>query len=144
MISSGQDRNPNLRDEQRRWNMNNRTIARRLREYARFLERQQDLVIDLVAQLLHEALEHHEVEDEPRVLVERALERDAHAIVVAVQPFASMPGERDEVRRREDQIVLRDGDAELTAMLHRALHAPPLRAAPASRRRAGRRRWRPP
>src|SRR5207249_11978012 len=38
---------------------------------------------------------------------------DARAIIVTVQLLAAMPGERDEVRRGEHEIVLRHGDLEL-------------------------------
>jgi hypothetical protein len=72
-------------------------------------------VIDLVTQAAHDPLELDEVEHEPGLLVERALDRYAHTVVVAVQPFTAMPGERDEVRRGEDEIVLGDRDAELAA-----------------------------
>ena len=84
------------------------------------LERKQDLVIDLVAQAPHDFLEDREVEHEPAFLVERALDGDARAVVVPVQSLAPVAGERDEVRRREHQIVLRHRYAELTAV-HRVL-----------------------
>ena len=64
-----------------------------------------------------------EVEDEPALFVERALDRHARTVVVPVQPLAAVPGEGDEVRRREDQIVLLDRDAELTAT---GMHRPPM------------------
>jgi hypothetical protein len=72
-------------------------------------------MIDLVAQPLHDALQLDEVEDEPALLVQVAFDRDARAIVVAVQSFAAMPGERDEVRRGKDQIVFRHRNAEFPA-----------------------------
>jgi hypothetical protein len=56
-----------------------------------------------------------EIHDEPAVLLEAALDHDAGPIVVAVERLAAMAGERDEMRGREDQIFLRDGDLELTA-----------------------------
>ena len=79
------------------------------------MERQQDLVVDRVAQAAHQLLERHEVEDEPGLLVQSALNRHPGAVVVAVQPFAAMAGERDEVRRGEHEVILRNRDAELTA-----------------------------
>ena len=85
------------------------------------LGRKQHLVIDVVAELAHDALEGDEIEHVPALGVERALDHDARAIVVAVQGLAAMAGERDEVRGGEDQIVLRDRDAILTAVLHRFL-----------------------
>jgi hypothetical protein len=35
-----------------------------------------------------------------------------------MQPFTAVTGKGDEVRRCEDMIVLADGDAELSALLH--------------------------
>jgi hypothetical protein len=78
-------------------------------------------VVDLVAELAHDALERDEVEDVPAFGVECAFDYHARAIVVAVQRLAAMAGEGDEVRGGEDQIVLRHRDAILTAVPHHRL-----------------------
>ena len=75
-------------------------------------------MVDLVAQLFHDLLDDHEIEHEPGVFVELSLERDTRAIVVAVEALAPVAGKRDEMRRREDEMVLCDRYLELTTPRH--------------------------
>src|SRR4029450_7656147 len=92
------------------------------------LERKQHEMVDLITEPLHDPFELDEIEDEPALLVERPFNRNPRAVIVAVQSFATMTREGDEVRRREDQIILGHRNAEVTASLHEALslHFSPL------------------
>ena len=69
-------------------------------------QRQEDLVIHRVHHPPGRLLEHAEVHDEADLVVERALDGNAQPVVVAVQRLALVAAEGDEVRRREDQVVL--------------------------------------
>src|SRR6266511_27618 len=65
----------------------------------RVLERQQDLVVDLIRQPLHQALELDEVEHVVGFGVEAALDDDPRAVVVPVQRLAAVTGEGNEMGR---------------------------------------------
>src|SRR5205823_518995 len=62
--------------------------------------------------LLRPLLQCDEVEDVMVPVVERGLDFDLGPVVVAVQSFALVAGERDEVAAGEDEVVLRDADGE--------------------------------
>ena len=76
-------------------------------------------MVDGVDQAPGDLLQHAEVEHEEAFGVDRALDRHAYPIVMAVECFALVPAEGDEVGRGEDQIVLADLDPKLlcTAVL---------------------------
>src|SRR2546425_747087 len=82
------------------------------------LEREEHLVVDLIRQALRDLFYLGEVEHEVGLGIEAALHDDARAVVVAVQRLAAVPGERDEVGRREHEVVFRDGDLELLTRCH--------------------------
>jgi hypothetical protein len=65
-------------------------------------------VIELGGEATHDLLHRGEVDHEPALGFETAFDEQADAIVVAVEFFAAMPGERNEVGGREDQIFLGD------------------------------------
>ena len=72
-----------------------------------------------VHQLPGDLLQDAEVEDEEALGVDRALDRHADPIVVAVQRLALMAAKGDEVGGGEHQIIFADLDAE--AALHGGL-----------------------
>ena len=76
---------------------------------------QKHAVVQLLGEVLQEALQGDEVEDEPRLRLEAAFDDRADAVVVAVQGLAAVPGERDEMRCGEHQIFLGDRDLEHAA-----------------------------
>src|SRR5688572_11007990 len=84
------------------------------------LEREQHQMVDFVAEPFHDPLQLDEIEHEPRFFVERALDRDPHAVVMTVQTLAPMARERDEVGGREDEIVLGDRNAVIAPRRHDA------------------------
>src|SRR5574341_523620 len=55
----------------------------------------------------------------PAVRIEPSLEPHRGAVVVAMQGFAAVAREGDEMRRGEDQVLFRDGDPEFAAGAHR-------------------------
>jgi len=61
-------------------------------------------VVQLVGDPLHHALECGKVEDEPALRLEASLDHGAGPVVVAVQGFAPVASERDEVSRGEDEV----------------------------------------
>ena len=63
-------------------------------------------MVDLVHQLAGDLLQHAEVEHEHGLRIHRALDRDAHPVVVPVQRLALVAAEGDEVGGGEDQVVL--------------------------------------
>jgi len=65
-------------------------------------------VVDLVHEPARDLLQDAEVQDEEGLLVHRALHRDTHPVVVAMQRLALMAPEGDEVGRGEYQVVLAD------------------------------------
>ena len=74
--------------------------------------REEDAVVDGVHVGLQELLQPPEVHHERAFLVDGALDRDADPVVVAVERLTGVAGERDEMGRREAQVVLADGDLE--------------------------------
>src|SRR2546422_7503323 len=103
------------------------------------LRRQQHLVIDLVREPLHQALQLREVEHVVGLGVEAAFDHDAGAVVMAVQRLAAVARERDEVRGGEDEVVLRHRHLELAMRRHRPVSLPRSSGPPPARRRSRRR-----
>jgi hypothetical protein len=70
-------------------------------------------VVDLVDQLPNDPLEHAEIQDKQAFGIDRALDRDPDPVVMAVQRLALVAPERDEMGRREHEVVFTDFDAKL-------------------------------
>ena len=75
------------------------------------LRRQQNMMVQIVDDLLHRVAESDEVED-VTVLVKRAGKFDGRAPVVAMQPFADVAVESNEVRGAEDQMIFGNSHTE--------------------------------
>src|SRR5439155_23162477 len=59
-----------------------------------------------------------EIHDEPAVFFEPAFDHEAGAVIVPVESLAAVAGERDEMRRRKDEVLFGDGYFEFAARAH--------------------------
>jgi len=70
-------------------------------------------VVDSVDQLPGNLLQHAEIEDEQTLSIDGTLDRHADPVVVAVERFALVALEGDEVGGCKDEVVLADLNAEV-------------------------------
>src|SRR2546426_5777591 len=80
--------------------------------------RQEHAVVELRRQVPHDLFDGGKVHDEPTVLFQPTFDQQAGAVIMPVEFLATMAGERDEMRGREDQIFFRNGDTEFTTGAH--------------------------
>jgi hypothetical protein len=74
----------------------------------RVFRRQHHAMVEIFGDRFRQFLQGDEVEDVKRARIEVAFDLDGGAVVVAVQAFAAVAFEADEVSRAEDEMIFRD------------------------------------